>query len=244
MKCCVVIPIYQETPNSFTISSVAQTLDVCKSDLDIYFICANEFSISNYEERFEGVKVMRFGDHYFSNIEGYNRLMLTVDFYYKFSDYDYMLICQSDAWLFKNEIISWCNKGYDYIGAPWIDWEWSTYYAQHLTFPRRLLCRLGFSKFNLVGNGGFSLRKIKSCIANLKLFSKAASSFRHNEDYFFSFYIKSFNPFFRIPKEKEALSFSFDVNPDKAFELNNQCLPMGCHAWEKNYDFWKKYIKV
>ena len=63
-----------------------------------------------------------------------------------------------------------------------------------------------------------------------------------NEDYFFSFYLTSYNPFFKIPSVKKALKFSFDENPDKAFALNNNLLPMACHGWPKYKKFWKNYI--
>jgi hypothetical protein len=153
-----------------------------------------------------------------------------------------LLICQPDAWIFKDEVMDWCNKGYDYIGAPWVNWKWSEFAASHITLPRTILGRLGYKQFNLVGNGGFSLRKVSSVITNLKIFKHALKSFNENEDYFFSFYINSYNPFFKIPLAEEALKFCFDENPDECFSLNNNQLPMACHAWPKYHSFWKKYI--
>ena len=38
---------------------------------------------------------------------------------------------------------------------------------------------------------------------------------------------------FPTPPPEEALKFSFEVNPRTLFDLNNKCLPFGCHAWEK-----------
>ena len=38
---------------------------------------------------------------------------------------------------------------------------------------------------------------------------------------------------FLIPPPEEALKFSFELNPRTLFELNNKCLPFGCHAWKK-----------
>ena len=34
-----------------------------------------------------------------------------------------MLIYQLDAYVFKDELLNWANKGYDYIGAPWLPWK-------------------------------------------------------------------------------------------------------------------------
>jgi hypothetical protein len=57
-----------------------------------------------------------------------------------------MLIYQLDAWVFKDDLMKWCNKGYDYIGAPWFE-DFGSYEKG--------------KKLWRVGNGGFSLRKIK-----------------------------------------------------------------------------------
>ena len=242
----IVIPIYKAYPSSSELLSLKRVLEVL-SDYDFVFVTSKHVDLSAYEELISYVKAITieyFDKESFSSIQGYNRLMLTVSFYERFSRYSYILIYQLDAWIFDDYLIDWCSQQYDYVGAPWIDWEWSTYYARNLTFPRRVLSKLGYSKFNLVGNGGLSLRKVKACVGSLKRFSHAAKEFKHNEDYFFSFYVTSYNPFFRIPKVKDALMFSFDVNPRQAFELNSHRLPMACHAWEKNYDFWEQFIKT
>jgi hypothetical protein len=195
----------------------------------------------------------RFNDRYFSSIQSYNELMLSKDFYYYFNGFEYIFLYQLDAWVFRDELEYWCNKGYDYIGAPWINtnlYLWlntglypSKLYNIHKIFRKgRYLCK--------VGNGGLSLRKVKSFCRNIMLFNKAASCWRANEDSFFSHYVKTFNPFFRIAPVKVALRFSFDLYPQNAYELNNFNLPFGCHAWyrqeppyEENYTFWKDFIK-
>lgn len=49
-----------------------------------------------------------------------------------------------------------------------------------------------------------------------------------------------------MPSFNTALEFSFDNNPEYAFELNNHKLPFGCHAWDLfySYKFWGKYITI
>ena len=56
-----------------------------------------------------------------------------------------MLICQLDVWIFRDEVSYWCEKGYDYIGAP----IFYGYTANNFS-----------TKIMGIGNGGFSLRKI------------------------------------------------------------------------------------
>ncbi len=93
---------------------------------------------------FPGFEVRRFGDMYFGSAVANTRLMLSAKFYESFSDYDYILIYQLDALVFSDQLVEWCNSGFDYIGSPWLkvpDSPW-------VDVPR-------------VGNGGFSLRKIR-----------------------------------------------------------------------------------
>lgn len=92
--------------------------------------------------------VRYFNEQYFDSVKSYNELMLSVDFYRSFREYQYMLIYQLDAFVFEDQLEYWCNKGYDYIGAPWIK-------ANKKFHPT-------------CGNGGFSLRKIDSFIQLLE----------------------------------------------------------------------------
>ena len=51
---------------------------------------------------------------------------------------------------------------------------------------------------------------------------------------------------FKVAEPKVALQFSFEVNPSLLYEMNNQQLPFGCHAFEKyEYEtFWKNFINI
>ena len=240
----VVIPIYKPVLNQDELLSLLQCIKVLNNH-PIIFFCPDNLDTTVYQAACKNkieFKVEYFDEIYFKDIHGYSRIMLSVSFYKRFINFKYILIYQLDAWIFKNDLEEWCNKNYDYIGAPWIDWPWVYNVAGYLTIPRTILTKLGYKKYNLVGNGGFSLRKTKSFIFNLAMLKKAVSEFTYAEDYFFSFYINSYNPFFKIPSEREALKFSFDINPEPSFALNNNQLPMGCHAWPKFKDFWKDYI--
>jgi hypothetical protein len=80
--------------------------------------------------------------------------MCSIGFYEVFRQYEYMLIYQLDCWVFRDELEMWCDKGYDYIGAPFfVKW-----------FVDRGI---------YVGNGGFSLRKISNIIEYLKRNNKS-----------------------------------------------------------------------
>jgi hypothetical protein len=86
----------------------------------------------------------------------FNRLKIMPFLYKKFQVYEYLLFYELDAFVFRDELDLWMAKGYDYIGAPWKKgWVSSDEY----------------STFIGVGNGGFSLRKVKSHLKVLNSFS-------------------------------------------------------------------------
>jgi hypothetical protein len=45
---------------------------------------------------------------------------LSEEFYQAFTDFEFMLIYQLDAFVFRDELADWCRSGYEYIGAPWL----------------------------------------------------------------------------------------------------------------------------
>ena len=240
----VVIPVYKTILSKDESLSLIQCINVL-GDRPLIFVCSPTLDTSVYrlacKNKIE-FKIECFEEKYFNDIHGYSKLMLSVFFYQRFKAYKYILIFQLDAWIFKDDLNEWCNKNFDYIGAPWIGWPWVNNVAKFLTIPREILTKIGYSNYNLVGNGGLSLRKVRSFIFNLKLLKKPVSKFTYAEDYFVSFFINSYNPFFRIPTEREALKFSFDINPEESFNLNMNQLPMGCHAWPKFKEFWASHI--
>lgn len=234
-KAVVVIPIYKETLTKLEYIS----LDKCFTTLSKHPICIIRPENINLDflriKKYNFFEIV-FPNHYFSSIKGYNRLMLSTAFYESFISYNYILIHQADAFVFRDDLDEWCNKGYDYIGAPWLGMTWPKK-------PRSMIDRIlektpatrVFRKTRLVGNGGFSLRKVKTSLLALKILSERAKNFTDNEDHFWSLDAARLLPFFRTPSVKVAVGFAFELNPQKAIQLNNGKLPFGCHAWEK-YD--------
>lgn len=97
-----------------------------------------------------GYGVRHFPDHYFGSTEAYSKFMLSRDLYRAFADYEYMLVYHQDALVFSDQLLAWCDKGYDYIGPPWMP---SVFTPVHRP---------------TVGNGGFSLRKVASFLRVLE----------------------------------------------------------------------------
>src|ERR1700676_3379192 len=100
---------------------------------------------------FSDFKLKRFPLRYFKDRFAYNRLMLKERFYRAFADYEYILIYQLDCLVFSSNLEQWCHREWDYVGAPWL---------KTTDDPDR-----GFSA---VGNGGLSLRRVRSALAVLQ----------------------------------------------------------------------------
>jgi len=255
----IIIPIYKKTPDADDLISINQAFHVLKNH-KITFIHPKSLDVSNYE-KFTS-RFLAFDDVYFKNIHGYNRLMLSVDFYNSFSE-KYLLIYQTDCFVFKDELLNWCNKDFDYIGAPWI--RSSEKISLVKLISDRGLAKLkalinfkgnGKSQkdksllYNAVGNGGLSLRKREKFIEVLKNLSdvkdvylkKENISEFYAEDVFFSIEPERNGINFSKPDYKEACGFSIENKQQKALEINNGRLPFGCHRWNKEREFWKPYF--
>lgn len=90
--------------------------------------------------------IVPFPDTYFKGIAGYNRLMMSPEFYETFAQWEYILIYQTDAWVFSDRLSEWCSKGYDYIGAPWIPKpKYRKLYYRIFNFLKRVFCYISGS---------------------------------------------------------------------------------------------------
>lgn len=270
-KCAVVLPLYKEFSrlDKYECISYHRLLDVLDDSRDIVLVTYKGLDLGPYldcaKRCNKKIKVRYFTRHYFKSTMSYNKLLLNSLFYKVFLSYEYMLIYQLDAYIFKDNLDYWMSLNYDYIGAPWFD-----KYADHESG-----CELWE-----VGNGGFSLRKVEFYYRLLKYnrplylgvdinqgvlqFAKSLIrqfGFRNtmrwhkrkirgilNEDCFLSYYLKKITnrqeliP--HIPSPEEASIFAFEKSPSYLYKLNGQQLPMGCHAFMKyEYEtFWSKFI--
>ena len=204
----------------------------------------------------EQLEVKRFSKHYFEGIKGYNQLLLSKGFYTTFSLFDYILIHQADVFLFKDELSTWCEKGYDYIGAPWFrpdklnrGFLFTTLQRLKLSFKKN---KLYGDRYNKVGNGGLSLRKVSTAVSVLETVPKSildkytqSEGAEFNEDVFWSFEAPAVLQSYSVPEMNEAMQFAIEFYPTEAYSLLNQKLPFGCHAPLKHEpEFWKKFISI
>lgn len=203
----------------------------------------------------ESFEVEDFPPTYFEGFAGYNRLMLSSEFYKRFADNEYILICQLDAYVFEDKLTEWCLKGYDYIGAPWVKKrKYKSVYYQFYRTTRKLLYRL-LRLYNHdeltghVGNGGLSLRKTETCLKITSLLEQNCPlKFRKelqqlNEDVFWSLRVPVIQKDFNVPSWQEALEFAFDNRVKECFYWSHGRLPFGIHGWHKHLDDYKDFIE-
>ncbi len=224
----VVIPIYKEEIDDLEKISLAQVRKVLER-YPIIFVAPEGKKFSYLEP---GDMLVQFHPQYFQSGMTYSQLLMSPFFYEPFLVFDYMLIYQLDAFVFYDALEDFCSLGYDYIGAPWpVSW--------------------GVKR---VGNGGFSLRKVK---AFHKLLTEcsflpnwennlAQDSFfalygvvSDSEDSFFTYCGADKNFDFHSAPVEVANLFAMEHYPDRYLKKSGGNLPFGCHGWTKlSADFY------
>lgn len=250
----VVVPVYRSELGEQDRASLAQTVRVLGSH-PIVLLHPSDVSVEGILKQFPSLHPMAVSPEWLGSrngIGGYNRMMLSEAFYALFADTEYILVCHTDAWIFRDELGAWCDRGYDCVAAPWI--RRGVYdlplLGGYLAWRRRRAARRGRilrqNLYGRVGNGGLSLRRVERFRLACASYREIADQYLanphhlHNEDVFWALVPQEF----RYPCQEEALRFSFDTNPHYCFRLTGGNLPMGCHSWSKPrmYRFWRGII--
>ena len=256
---CVVIPVYQSSLNEHEQIALAQCLRVL-GPYPLFLIKPHSLDVSYLTTPHPQLQIRAFDDSFFRDVQTYNRLMLSEAFYEAFADFEYMLIYQLDAFVFRDELADWCRRGYDYIGAPWLRDRDFTSWTDEAIFnmKKRMALWLNLKKddgvtpreitaLNGVGNGGFSLRRIPTFMRWIRYFSRKIANYeknhahQYNEDVFWGVEVNRYFPLLQIPDFRTAMRFSVEFYPERAVnQYNGGQLPFGCHAWEiHGTDYWR-----
>ena len=255
----IVIPIYKPHLTDYEKISLTQCMRVL-GHYRVWLVAPRSLDISLYQNLYPTLQCIRFDDEFFTDIQAYNRLMLSTVFYEAFTSVEYMLIHQLDAFVFQDDLADWCRRGYDYIGAPWLrDRDFTSWHDEAwFRLKQRVATLLDLKKsdgvtpreiisLNGVGNGGLSLRRIPAMLRCLHMFSNKISqyenisAYHYNEDVFWGVEVNRYWPFLRIPRYRTALHFAIEFYPQRAIEIYNKGqLPFGCHAWDiHGTDYWR-----
>lgn len=256
----VVIPVYRSVLSEDEYMALGQCVSIL-SEYSIVIIKPEDLDINHIVSEYPMIKTEVFPVQCFTSLRAYNKLVLNETFYLRFQRFQYMLIYQLDAYVFKDELLFWVNKGYDYIGAPWLPLQRSK-----LKYWGRVKIRLRYAIYTLlnddrrkldmyynyqVGNGGFSLRKISKMIEVTRFYKARIDSYLDDnkpfypEDLFLLLELNSRKCRLRKPGFKEALKFSIEENPAWGYHYNHKELPFGCHDWNHvdYFPFWCSIIK-
>lgn len=231
IKAAVAIPVYKRDLSASEIASFKRCLHILGNHPLILVAPANLDLSAYHKHAGKELNTVTFNERFFKSVKGYSELLLHRSFYTQFIAYDYILIYQLDAWVFRDELLKWCKRDFDYIGAPWLD-------APPVK-KRKALINLGHLLKNKVGNGGVSLRKVRTHLRWAWWVSFIFKLFPKNEDMIWSLFVP-----FKKPGTVEALHFAFELEPRKSYQITGKTLPFTCHAWEK-YDplFWQSFIR-
>lgn len=235
----IAIPIYKKEFDLEEQSLVDRMFTIF-AKREIVFVAPENLEKAYYLVRYPSAKLTTFPDHFFESVQGYSRLLLSAQFYETFCEKDFLLISQPDVYVFRDDIDLWLQKPYDYIGAPW-----QSGFSVKVNIGRFANQAGGTLLTAFVGNGGFSLRRVKQCISLIRNDKEVVDWFSvsgSNEDLFFGL-VGAAAVDFVLPTPVGASTFAMETNPENFYELNGHILPIAAHAFRKySPRFWEKVI--
>lgn len=229
--CLVIVPLYKPELDPAEEKALGQSLAHLE-DFEVRYLTHEGLSLAWYEARWGRKQRLLVDASYFGSARTYSALLMSQFFYDALSGFDFHLICQTDAIVFRPDLRFWISQGYDYLGAPWPDgWEMMFPTGKTVGDPDPLMVRI------FVGNGGLSLRHTETMQRALDAFPAACSVWRklgNPEDLFFSAAL-NLMAHVRLPNVATAALFSRELNPGGfVAKVLRDVQPFGAHQWTKH----------
>ncbi len=184
-------------------------------------------------KNFPNSAVFKFPDRFFASTESYSQLLLRPDFYQRFFPYISILITQLDS-IVVNRLSEQLAREYDYIGAAWARPFYIFSIRQKLFLTSNAVFRK-FSEEVWIGNGGLSLRNVKSTIEVLEKFLHSQKKIPFfglnrglNEDVVISYLMYKYGK--KLPTLDKSASLFLEASSAIVKEVNQE---LGFHALEK-----------
>ena len=219
MNCCIAIITYKERLGDNELKSFSKAFSIFK-ERPIKIILPDNINDDFYTQY--NAELIKINPSNFVNVRAYSKMLCQAWFYKLFKGFDYILIYQTDCWVFEDRLDYFMSLNHDYYGAPWPNFN------------------------GKIGNGGLSLRKISKMI---EITSKGnGNPYGKNEDMWFCLdHEKELDK----PPLNVAANFSIELGIDKYAPLVND-IPMGLHGkyielmelWDDGTKFMEKYKKV
>ena len=257
---CIVVPFHKSELDDYEKKSL--------NSINKNFINEKKYLVSYKKNSLEikGFERINFSESYFENIHSYNSLCLSLEFYEQFKSFKYILLCQLDVIVLRNNLKKFLSYNVSYIGAP--SGKKNPFdRGRKKLWGRRYFC-----------NGGFSLRKVEDFINVLKskkiftpfnylciyeanksgywryifLYLKTyfsdtknkgeffAKNFYLHEDSFWTYFGKLFYKNYKLPTMSQSNDFCFDGDPDFFYKKNKMNLPMALHGHHEYIKFLRK----
>lgn len=115
----IIIPVYRPELKSYEAAALANNLEKL-AGYPAVFLKPSGLDLGALHVQYPQVGEVEVSPQWLGTargIAGYNEMMMSADFYSLFNDYEYILICHVDAWVFRDELDDWCRRGYDHVAA-------------------------------------------------------------------------------------------------------------------------------
>lgn len=189
-------PIWRKSLDDSELRNVSSSLEVTAASLKV-FLAPESLDLGFYKLKFPNVAVHRMPDCNFRSISSYSFMMMQPMINDRYTDFDQMLLLQTDAVLLK-PLNSVAVSHVDYVGAPW---PHPLYYVS--IGPRPIIRQASRSRSKrldrvvlrvvgdkaVVGNGGLSVRRLGVFRSITQEISHRIRNFAHrgiNEDVVFA----------------------------------------------------------
>ncbi len=176
------------------------------------------------EDQFPNYEKYEYNKKYFKNINSYNELLMSKNFYLNFLKYEYILILQPDCIILKRGIEKFCTNDIKYIGASfskpkYVNLFWIS------KFPKigHLLSRFNIGKKIYGYNGGLSIRNVDFFINIAPNLSTNSKRLLYREDIIFSYLSFRFQKYNRELSDKFCLEEKLKPYTDLS-NINSYCL--------------------
>ena len=230
-----IVPIYRTEPTASELARISVSIKNAVGP--VFFVAPDRLDISVWGKIWPSADFRFFAAAHFSSVEAYSRWLLTTEIYREFSDFEFLLVCQTDAVLDRG--IDFLQElDFDYVGAPWDGFfsrGWNPFTQTLETGHQGITVRrLG------VGNGGLSLRRTSSFVKGLPKFPKLRNFV--NEDQVISY----FGPAAGIRIADRGVAGAIFMETAARSWDPGDSIPnvYGCHALEKYNPTLEKAILV
>lgn len=235
----IVTPIWKPTLDDRERDFVSITQKT-SPQIDKIFCAPADLDVTDYRRQFPEWQFEFFDPHHFQSVKHYSLWLTEPEFYERFTGYEFICLCQTDAVLIK-DITEIDMTNIDYLGAPWDPpikvlrlgtrlYVSTAFDETPAPWPVRL-----FGRKVSVGNGGLSLRRVQALIDVANRISSAFPDQRREhilEDALFSAQGPRFG--LRVASSDQANQVFWESTARKATQIPNAYGFHGLWRWNPN----------